>query len=251
MSDQDAKPTPGPDDAKTPEKKPEVKEGKEGKEGKETIKIEKLEYKDFKDNKDHKVEVKEHKPETKEHKDHKDHKDHKIEVKEHKPETKERKDHKDQKVEVKEHKPESKEIKDQQKPEIKEKETIKVEGKEVQLEGPVPPVEPPDVSPRAATVGKFGEAVSKPLTDVTKKPEIIEKNWNKDIKDIKDSREYVIDFPGLPIPDPLEQRLAALEQAVVEMSHFIQPAQRPDLSEGALRSEPDAGEAPRATEGEE
>ncbi|HVO47783.1 MAG TPA: hypothetical protein VMT29_15785 [Steroidobacteraceae bacterium] len=40
--------------------------------------------------------------------------------------------------------------------------------------------------------------------------------------------------------DPIEQRLAALEQAVTSLQHFITSEKRPDLSRGALRSEPDS-----------
>jgi hypothetical protein len=87
---------------------------------------------------------------------------------------------------------------------------------------------------------------------MVKKPEFTEKHWRKEFKDFKDIREYFVELPPhLPIPDPVEERLAALEQAVVEMSHFIQSSQRPDLSGGALSSEPDAGEDPGPAEGEE
>jgi len=47
-----------------------------------------------------------------------------------------------------------------------------------------------------------------------------------------------------PIPNPggpVEQRLAALEQTVGALNHFIQTGQRPDLSQGALTREPDKG----------
>ena len=39
---------------------------------------------------------------------------------------------------------------------------------------------------------------------------------------------------------PVEQRLAALESAVSTLQHFITSDKRPDLSRGALKSEPDA-----------
>ncbi|MBU6498501.1 MAG: hypothetical protein KGJ41_00165 [Rhodospirillales bacterium] len=42
--------------------------------------------------------------------------------------------------------------------------------------------------------------------------------------------------PGLPV----EQRMAALEQAVASLHHFITAQQRPDLSRGALAGEPTA-----------
>jgi hypothetical protein len=46
-------------------------------------------------------------------------------------------------------------------------------------------------------------------------------------------------FPGNP-GGPVEERLAALEQTVASLSHFITEGQRPDLSRGALKAEPDA-----------
>jgi hypothetical protein len=39
---------------------------------------------------------------------------------------------------------------------------------------------------------------------------------------------------------PVEQRVAALEQSVASLHHFITSEQRPDLSRGALSSEPGA-----------
>ena len=38
----------------------------------------------------------------------------------------------------------------------------------------------------------------------------------------------------------MEQRLAALEAAVTQLLHFIPENLRPDLSQGALKQEPDA-----------
>jgi len=68
----------------------------------------------------------------------------------------------------------------------------------------------------------------------------VEKLIYKEIKDRKDSLEYV-QLPQFPIPGPgpVEGRLAAIEAAVTEMAHFIQAQFRPDMRGGALSSEPD------------
>ena len=52
----------------------------------------------------------------------------------------------------------------------------------------------------------------------------------------KDNIEGNPTLPG----DPIEQRLAALEQGMASMQHFITTEQRPDLSRGALAGEPGA-----------
>lgn len=43
-----------------------------------------------------------------------------------------------------------------------------------------------------------------------------------------------------PVGDPVEARLAALEQGMAQLNHFITTGQRPDLSQGALKGEADA-----------
>jgi hypothetical protein len=50
--------------------------------------------------------------------------------------------------------------------------------------------------------------------------------------------------PGGPVEDPL-RRLSKLEQTVGELQHFITANLRPDLSKGALKQEPDAGDKTR------
>ena len=52
--------------------------------------------------------------------------------------------------------------------------------------------------------------------------------------------------PGGPVEDPgLLGRLGKLEQTVGELQHFITANLRPDLSKGALKQEPDAGDKSR------
>ena len=47
-------------------------------------------------------------------------------------------------------------------------------------------------------------------------------------------------IPVQPVGDPgLAQRVAALESAVAQLIHFIPENLRPDLTQGALRQEPD------------
>ena len=43
--------------------------------------------------------------------------------------------------------------------------------------------------------------------------------------------------------DPYAQRIAALEATVAQLVHFIPAELRPDLTQGALKQEPDATEA--------
>ena len=59
----------------------------------------------------------------------------------------------------------------------------------------------------------------------------------------KDGKE-IVEGPQGP-GGPVEQRLALLEQSVASLQHFITSAQRPDLSRGALSSEPTTGTAAR------
>jgi hypothetical protein len=47
---------------------------------------------------------------------------------------------------------------------------------------------------------------------------------------------------GLPISrEDLAQHADALEQAAQQLRHFIEEGERPDLSRGALKDEPDQG----------
>jgi len=96
------------------------------------------------------------------------------------------------------------------------------------------------------------------------KVEKLEKNEIKEHKDAKhekheknESKEISkLEFPEKQIPkekdgkeifegpqgnpgDPIEQRMAALEQNLANLQHFITSAQRPDLSRGALSGESD------------
>jgi hypothetical protein len=92
-----------------------------------------------------------------------------------------------------------------------------------------------------------------------------EKNEGKDTKDIneklskdsKDSKDNKFEksekerkdivkevevgvFQGVNPPDPqIERRIAALENLVGQLVHFIPAESRPDLSRGALKQEPD------------
>lgn len=62
----------------------------------------------------------------------------------------------------------------------------------------------------------------------------------KDGKEIKEAGFEGPGFPGGPGgPSPIENRIAALEQTVSQLTHFISTGQRPDLSYGALSAEPD------------
>ena len=67
------------------------------------------------------------------------------------------------------------------------------------------------------------------------KIEVAEKPLGKE----KDGKEIVEGGPGDP-GGPIEQRLAALEQGMAAVQHFITTGQRPDLGRGALAAEPDS-----------
>ena len=71
------------------------------------------------------------------------------------------------------------------------------------------------------------------------------KNEIKEIKiEIKEFKHEKAEYEGIPggtYPGgPVEQRLTALESAVSQLLHFIPENLRPDLSQGALKQEPDA-----------
>jgi hypothetical protein len=81
----------------------------------------------------------------------------------------------------------------------------------------------------------------------------VEKNEIKEHKDVKEldkppffEGKQLVDFPGYQGEggDPYAQRLAALEATVAQLVHFIPAELRPDLSQGALKQEPDAASEP-------
>jgi hypothetical protein len=98
----------------------------------------------------------------------------------------------------------------------------------------------------------------KPLTDTK-----FQKEFKIEIKEIKFEKEHFKDKheklefegyhfgPQFPVgPGPVEQRIAALEGTMAQLLHFIPKELRPDLSQGALRQEPDAPGEPAAKTGE-
>jgi hypothetical protein len=154
----------------------------------------------------------------------------------------------------KDHKEKEKEYKDKEKEKehTKDKEH-KLEGKESALEK-VPKSEGHEVYPQIqasaaapatvvhkALIDKFTN-FEKPSKEKPEKTEIKEhKEFFKEIKLEKFEKleyEHLIGYgsPG----GPVEQRLAALEAAVTQLLHFIPENLRPDLSQGALKQEPDA-----------
>jgi hypothetical protein len=86
--------------------------------------------------------------------------------------------------------------------------------------------------------------------DFKEKPEKWEKGDGKDFKEKPEKREKMEKWeydgrirpiePIQPVPGgTLEERLTRLESAVAQVTHFIRPELRPDLSRGALKREPD------------
>jgi hypothetical protein len=73
------------------------------------------------------------------------------------------------------------------------------------------------------------------------KPEKEWKEW-KELEKVKPEKEKsekeIFEGPG---EFTVEERLERIESAVAQIAHFIQADLRPDLSQGALRQEPDAG----------
>jgi hypothetical protein len=163
----------------------------------------------------------------------------------------------------KEHKEKEKESykdKDKEKELHKDKEH-KLEGKEGHLDK-IPKIEGHEVYPQmvAAGVGaqknpeKYTavEKVHKEIkSEIKEKPEKYEIKEKAEIKEFKHEKfekfekleyEHLLGYGQSYGPGgPVEQRLAALEAAVTQLLHFIPEHLRPDLSQGALKQEPDAG----------
>jgi len=174
-------------------------------------------------------------PDTKQNKDNKDGKD-----------TPDNKQKQEKEKHEKEHKPE-KEHKVEGKENLLEK-THKDAGQEVQQYAVSAAM------PAALTAQKH---IEKPYVDVK-----FHKEFKLEVKEIKLEKEHKIEkfeakekiekleyetLPGSGDPGgPVEQRLAALEAAVTQLLHFIPEELRPDLSQGALKQEPDAGKAAAA-----
>lgn len=76
------------------------------------------------------------------------------------------------------------------------------------------------------------------------KPEKEWKEWKewKELEKVKPEKEKgekeIFEGPG---EFTVDERLERLESAVAQIAHFIQADLRPDLSQGALKQEPDAG----------
>jgi predicted RNase H-like nuclease (RuvC/YqgF family) len=87
----------------------------------------------------------------------------------------------------------------------------------------------------------------KELKHETKENPKIEKVEIKELKIEKHEIKELEIPPDFPNPDPgplspeqLAQHADALESAAKQLRHFIAESERPDLSQGALRDEPDA-----------
>lgn len=164
------------------------------------------------------------------------------------------KEHKEQKDvhDIKQYPKEKPEKEHKDKEKEKEKEH-KLEAKENLLEK-VPKTEGHEVYPQAqlaatsAGVGaqKFPEkysAFDKFQKEI--KAEIKEfKHEKLEIKEFKHEKFEKFEYEGVvgfgPPGGPVEQRVAALEATVTQLLHFIPENLRPDLSQGALKQEPDA-----------
>lgn len=169
-----------------------------------------------------------------------------IEGKEHKDKEphKEKEKEKDklEKEKEKEHKDKEKEHKLEGKESFLEK-IPKTEGHEVYPQAQLPAAAPATVVHKAL-IDKFTN-LEKSSKEKPEKIEIKEKIEFKEYKHEKFEKleyDHLIGYgPGYGAPGgPVEQRLAALEAAVTQLLHFIPEHLRPDLSQGALKQEPDA-----------
>lgn len=69
---------------------------------------------------------------------------------------------------------------------------------------------------------------------------------HKNFKPEVDVKNLSAELPPFPTPEvPIEQRLSGLEASVNQLAHFIERSMRPDLSQGALRNEPEVASQPQ------
>ena len=148
-----------------------------------------------------------------------------------------------------------KEHKDKEKEHKVEKEDLlekipKTEGHEVYPQAQLPGAAPAGGQKSPEKYSAIDKIQIKP--EVKEKPEKIEIKEKFEFKEYKHEKfeklesDHLIGYgpgygPGYGAPGgPVEQRLAALEAAVTQLLHFIPENLRPDLSQGALKQEPDA-----------
>src|SRR5258707_6038076 len=198
--------------------------------------------------KEFKPEIKEkHEKEHKEQKDHKDQKDKPEKEKHEKDKPEKEKPEKEkpekEKPEKEKHEKEGKDFKDHKdKPEkdhhkeqLKEKELAKEAAKEKHeiSESFTPGTEM--ISPEATAVSGagIGKSIEHKFFKIEKheifekfskfeKPEKFEKHVKVEFEKLTREGKEVVETPGITNPsDPIEQRLAAIENAVLQLSHFI------------------------------
>jgi len=229
------------------------------------ISVDKLSSKEKDNYKDEKNEKSE-KDTVKEHKDTKEHKDKEKETKEHKDKEKESKEHKEHLEKT--HK--DSEVLPQREPEdvtatatgqykafeklIREKSFEKspyLEGKnhKAEVEG-------------IRDFSKIAFAETKDIKNEVKEHKLEIKEYKHEVKEKHEKIEKIekIEYERYPVGPidpggPVEsgsvgERLSALEAAVTQLLHFIPADLRPDLTQGALKQEPDTAKeaAPKATE---
>ncbi len=168
-------------------------------------------------------------------------------------ETKETKDIKDkdkEKEKEKEHK--EKEIRKEAHKEIVKEELI--EYPQAQFPGTGPGPEATQASADVARIVETKQYAEKAIQKEFKVEKYEIKEYKHEIKEFKHESKEVeklpfetkqfSDGPYNPVQggDPYAQRLAVLEATVAQLVHFIPAELRPDLSQGALKQEPDATE---------
>jgi hypothetical protein len=174
------------------------------------------------------------------------------EVKEYYKDLKDKEKEKEKETEKEKHKEKEKE-----KEHLKDKEIYKEDRKEYLKEDLLEHL--PQAKYPETAAAPSSEATPAGLSKIVETKQIAEKAIYKEfkvekyeIKEHKDIKEHdkppffegkhLVDFPTYPTAggDPYAQRLAALEATVAQLVHFIPAELRPDLSQGALKQEPDA-----------
>jgi len=160
--------------------------------------------------------------------------------KEFKREYKEIKDKDKEKEKEKEHKEYKEHIKEK---EIHKEELLEVQQTQYPGVGPGPG---PEAAQASASITKLVEhkqyvekAIFKEYKHEIKEHKYEGKEFKE--KDFYEGKQLVENtgYPGQGV-DPYAQRIAALEATVAQLVHFIPAELRPDLSQGALKQEPDA-----------
>ena len=97
----------------------------------------------------------------------------------------------------------------------------------------------PEKDEAAEKYAKDYADIQKQSKDQKDAKELKHEKSEKERKDVGKESEVGVFQQTRSTSDPvLEQRIAALENVIGRLAHFIEPSARPDLSRGALKDEP-------------